>query len=156
MTATFALERTVVINATRATVFRYFTDSGRFAAWWGEGSRIEGKPGGAVVIRYPNGVTASGQVLEIVDGRLVVFTYGYDDPAKPIPPGGSRVTIRLLTKRTRRTRLHLPQSAATPPPATSTLRGWLLLHCWRTSPTVAAPRPPPPARPRLVDRLFSL
>jgi len=29
------LERTVLIRAKRETVFRYFTDSERFAAWWG-------------------------------------------------------------------------------------------------------------------------
>jgi uncharacterized protein YndB with AHSA1/START domain len=90
-----ALERSVLICATRRTVFRHFTDSKRFAAWWGEGSHIEARPGGALHIRHPNGVVASGQVLEIVPDERVVFTFGYDDPAKPIPPGGSRVTITL-------------------------------------------------------------
>ena len=32
------VERTVTIAARRETVFRYLTDSGRFAAWWGAGS----------------------------------------------------------------------------------------------------------------------
>jgi uncharacterized protein YndB with AHSA1/START domain len=90
-----SLERSVLICATRSTVFRFFTDPDRFAEWWGAGSSIEGRPGGAVVIRYPNGATASGTVLEIVDDERVVFTFGYDDPSKPIPPGGSRVTITL-------------------------------------------------------------
>jgi uncharacterized protein YndB with AHSA1/START domain len=89
------LERAIVICARRATVFRYFTDSERFAEWWGAGSTIEGRPGGAVKIRYPNGVTASGTMLEVLPDERVVFTYGYDDPRKPIPPGGSRVTITL-------------------------------------------------------------
>ena len=91
----YALERSVLICATRRTVFSYFTDSRRFAEWWGEGSRIEARPGGAMHIRYPNGVAASGQVLEIVANERVVFTFGYDDPGKPIPPGGSRVTVTL-------------------------------------------------------------
>ena len=59
------LDRTVTIAARRETVFRYFTDSERFAAWWGAGSRIEPKPGGAVHIRYPNAVVAGGEVVEI-------------------------------------------------------------------------------------------
>jgi hypothetical protein len=46
-------------------------------------------------IRYPNGATASGEVVEVVPDERVVFTFGYDDPGKPIPPGGSRVTITL-------------------------------------------------------------
>ena len=37
----YVLDRTVTIAARRETVFRYFTDSERFAAWWGEGSTIE-------------------------------------------------------------------------------------------------------------------
>ncbi|HEY6552884.1 MAG TPA: SRPBCC family protein, partial [Vicinamibacteria bacterium] len=90
-----ALERSILICATRRTVFSYFTDSRRFADWWGEGSHIEARPGGAMHIRYPNGVAASGQVLEIVPDERVVFTFGYDDPGKPIPPGGSRVTVTL-------------------------------------------------------------
>ena len=39
------LERTVLIRARRDTVFRYFTDSARFAAWWGAGSTIDGAAG---------------------------------------------------------------------------------------------------------------
>ncbi len=89
------LEREVLICATRATVFAFFTDPERFAEWWGPGSRIEARPGGAVEIRYPNGVIASGTVLEVVEPERIVFTYGYDQPDKPIPPGGSRVIITL-------------------------------------------------------------
>jgi uncharacterized protein YndB with AHSA1/START domain len=90
-----SLVRTVLISATRATVFRYFTDEKRFADWWGAGSSIEGRPGGKVRIRYPNGVAVSGEVLEVTADERVVFTYGYDDPGKPIPPGGSRVSVTL-------------------------------------------------------------
>jgi hypothetical protein len=56
---TQTLERSVLIHAERATVFRYFTDSARFARWWGEGSSIDARPGGAMRIRYPNGIEAS-------------------------------------------------------------------------------------------------
>ena len=59
------VERTVTIAARRETVFRYFTDSERFAAWWGAGSTIEPRAGGAVHVRYPNGVVAGGEVVEI-------------------------------------------------------------------------------------------
>ncbi len=90
-----SLERTVLICATRELVFRYFTDSKRFASWWGEGSTIDPRPGGAVRICYPGTVVALGQVVELQAPERIVFTYGYEDPAKPIPPGGSRVTITL-------------------------------------------------------------
>lgn len=91
----FSLERSVIIRAPRSTVFRYFTDPARFARWWGEGSTIRAEVGGPFLVRYPNGQTASGNVLEIVENEHVLLTWGYDAPGKPIPPGGSRVTITL-------------------------------------------------------------
>jgi uncharacterized protein YndB with AHSA1/START domain len=109
------LERTVLIRAKRETVFRYFTDSERFAAWWGAGSTIDARPGGPLRIRYPNGVLASGEVVEVAPPERIVFTYGYEDPAKPVRPGGSRVTV-TLQERKDGTLLHLrhelPDAAA--------------------------------------------
>jgi uncharacterized protein YndB with AHSA1/START domain len=117
------LERTIVIAATRPTVFRFFTDSPRFAAWWGAGSTIEGRPGGAVHIVYPNGVTASGHVVEIVDDERIVFTYGYEDPSKPIPPDGSRVTI-TLAEDPGGTRVHLRHDLADASARDHHVQGW--------------------------------
>jgi uncharacterized protein YndB with AHSA1/START domain len=90
----FVLDRTVTIAARRETVFRYFTDSERFAAWWGAGSRIEPVPGGAVHIRHPNAIVAGGTVEEIVPLERIVFSYGFES-GQPIPIGSSRVTITL-------------------------------------------------------------
>lgn len=87
----FSVDREIVICATRATVFRYFTDSERWAAWWGAGSRIDPRPGGEVLIRYPGGASAQGTVVEIAPPERIVFTYGYDRADTPIAPGGSRV-----------------------------------------------------------------
>lgn len=47
-----------------------------------------------MLIRYPNGVEVSGEVLEVLAPERIVFTYGYAT-GTPIPPGGSRVTISL-------------------------------------------------------------
>jgi uncharacterized protein YndB with AHSA1/START domain len=91
----FVLEREVLIRAPRPLVFRYFTDSARFARWWGAGSTIEGRVGGAVHIVYPGGSVASGTVLALEPERRIVFSYGYEGEKKPIAPGGSRVTIEL-------------------------------------------------------------
>jgi uncharacterized protein YndB with AHSA1/START domain len=109
------LERTVLIRAKRETVFRYFTDNERFAAWWGAGSTIDARPGGPLRIRYANGVLASGEVVEVAPPERIVFTYGYEDPAKPVRPGGSRVVV-TLQERKDGTLLHLrhelPDAAA--------------------------------------------
>ena len=90
-----SLNRTVFIRATPATVFRFFTDSDRWAQWWGAGSTIDARPGGSMKIRYPNGVEASGEVLEVAAPTRVVFTMGYAS-GNPMPPGASRVSIKLV------------------------------------------------------------
>jgi uncharacterized protein YndB with AHSA1/START domain len=94
ITPAHRLDRTVVIRARRDTVFGFFTEAQDWAAWWGAGSTIDPRPGGRMVIRHPNGVEVSGEVLEVVAPERIVFTYGYAS-GSPIPPGGSRVTIRL-------------------------------------------------------------
>ena len=92
----YRLDRTILIRASRETVFAFFTDSERWASWWGAGSRIESRPGGRMLIRHPNAIEASGEVLEVVPPERIVFTYGYESgPASP--PGSSRVTIALDT-----------------------------------------------------------
>ena len=89
---TETLDREISICARRETVFRYFIDSARFARWWGEGSQIEGRPGGALLIRHPDGTTVRGQVLEVEPPRRIVFTYANagEDPAD-----ASRVSVTL-------------------------------------------------------------
>lgn len=94
ITLPYLIERVITIEADRATVFRYFTDSVRWAKWWGEGSTIDARPGGAMLIRYPGGTEARGEVIEVAAPERIVFTYGYAT-GTPIAPGGSRVTIRL-------------------------------------------------------------
>ena len=91
---THRLDRSVVIGAPREFVFRYFTDSSRWASWWGAGSTIDARPGGKVCIRYPEGTEVAGEVVEVRPPERIVFTYGYVT-GEPIPAGSSRVTIEL-------------------------------------------------------------
>jgi uncharacterized protein YndB with AHSA1/START domain len=81
------LERSVLIQADPSTVFRFFTDSTRWARWWGTGSSIEPRTGGRVLICYPNGARASGEVLDIKAPERLLFSFGYES-GNPIPPGG--------------------------------------------------------------------
>jgi uncharacterized protein YndB with AHSA1/START domain len=119
---THALERTVTIRATPDVVFRFFTDSGRWASWWGAESSIDATPGGAVRIRYPDGTEASGEVLDIVPPELIVFTYGYAK-GSPIAPGASRVTIHL-ERHDEGTLLRLTHEFADPAVRDQHVQGW--------------------------------
>ena len=119
---THQLDRTLVIGAPRAVVFRYFTDSVRWAAWWGTGSTIDARPGGRVYIRYPGDVEVVGEVLEVSPPSQIVFTYGYTK-GTPVPPGASRVTIRLESD-IAGTRLHLTHAFAEAPARDEHVQGW--------------------------------
>ncbi|MEQ1892054.1 MAG: SRPBCC domain-containing protein [Planctomycetota bacterium] len=120
----FSLEREVVIRAPRAVVFRFFTDPARFASWWGAGSTIEGRVGGALRIAFAGGGgVATGEVLELVAPERIVFTYGYEGAGKPIAPGGSRVTI-TLAEHPQGTRLRLVHEIADKPTRDEHVQGW--------------------------------
>src|ERR1700685_1508271 len=114
--------RTVVIKAKPETVFRFFTDSARWASWWGTGSTIDARTGGKVYIRHPNGIESLGEVLEVREPEWSSFTSGFAS-GTPVPPGGSRVTIRLAPDGAG-TRLHLLHEFAEAGPRDEHVQGW--------------------------------
>jgi uncharacterized protein YndB with AHSA1/START domain len=118
----YQLDRIVTIGATRETVFSFFSDSSRWASWWGAGSSIEPRPGGRVLVVHPGGTEASGEVVEFTAPERIVFTYGYAS-GKPFPPGGSRVTIQLETH-AEGTRLHLTHEFAGEAGRDEHIQGW--------------------------------
>lgn len=118
----FTLQRTVTIRATPDTVFRFFMDSQRWASWWGAGSAIDPRPGGRVSIRYPGGTEVTGEIVEILSPRRLVFTYGYAS-GTPIPAGGSRVTIEL-DDHARGTRLRLTHELVEAAARDGHVQGW--------------------------------
>jgi uncharacterized protein YndB with AHSA1/START domain len=119
----FSIDREIFIAATRATVFRYFTDPERWAQWWGAGSQVDPRPGGEVVICYPGGVLARGTVVEVAAPERFVFTYGYDRPDSPLEPGCSRVTI-TVTEVAKGTRVHLRHDVASEELRAQHVAGW--------------------------------
>jgi uncharacterized protein YndB with AHSA1/START domain len=121
-TLSHVLNRRVLIRARRDVVFRFFTDSERWAKWWGEGSTIDARPGGKVYVRYPNAIEAGGEVLEVDPPRSIVFTFGFAS-GQPIPIGASRVTIELADD-PGGTRLDLRHEFADEPARDHHVQGW--------------------------------
>ena len=122
MTLPYSLERTLIIQASPDTVFRFFTDNERWAKWWGPGSTIAPKPGGDVYIKHPGGVESSGKVVEVEAPKRIVFTYGFNS-GDPFPPGSSRVTITLHAA-PRGTRLVLKHDLAEQKMLEAHVQGW--------------------------------
>jgi uncharacterized protein YndB with AHSA1/START domain len=89
------VEVALTIAARPETIFRYFTDPGRFARWMGEASALDPEPGGRLRVGYPTGQVAAGQVVAVEPGRRIVFTWGYEGDGQPVPAGSSTVEITL-------------------------------------------------------------
>ncbi len=116
----YELERSVLIEASPDTVFGFFTDSARWASWWGEGSTIDARVGGRMFIRHPGGVEVSGEVTAIQPPDRIAFTFGY--VARPASP--SNVEITLTPNGRGATRLHLRHVFADEAMRDEHVQGW--------------------------------
>jgi uncharacterized protein YndB with AHSA1/START domain len=86
---------TRLIKAAPATVYSFFTDLDRWISWQGVGGELEATPGGLLRIRMPGGQVASGQFVELVPERRIVFTWGWEGGGIPVAPGTTRVVVEL-------------------------------------------------------------
>lgn len=110
------IEVSVTIAASIETVWSYFTDDTKFAAWIGSfagmgslpGTRVEARVGGSLHIEYPDmtgqspvGSVATGRIEALSPMSLAVFTWGYekDQMNTGLAPGSTRVEVHLREER---------------------------------------------------------
>lgn len=93
--AGFRVRRTTRIEAPPDIVFGFVSDPALFARWFGEGSSIEAREGGAVKVVFPGGAEAVGEVLAVDPPRHIRFTWGYPREDAPVAPGASTVDVRI-------------------------------------------------------------
>ena len=95
MTPPLVVERH--IDAPPSEVYRYLTESERWARWQGVDASIDARPSGTFAMTMGNGMRARGQFVELVPDRRVVFTWGWiDHPG--VPPGSTTVEIDLTPR----------------------------------------------------------
>jgi len=105
----------VVVGASPGTIFPFLTDPALHQLWMGTEVELDARPGGAyrVVARGSN--HALGTFREVVPNEKVVFSFGWDEPDHPIPPGSTEVEITLVPEgektRVRLTHRGLPDDA---------------------------------------------
>jgi uncharacterized protein YndB with AHSA1/START domain len=83
------------IKARPATVFSFFTDRDRWLSWQGISAEIDARPGGVFRMNVRGDGWASGQFTAVEPYRRIVFTWGWEGPDSPVPPGSSTVEVTL-------------------------------------------------------------
>jgi uncharacterized protein YndB with AHSA1/START domain len=92
------VEKTVFMDAAPARVYELLTDATLLPTWMGVSAAVDARPGGDVSWTHANGDTCSGQFVELVPDRRVVFTWGWEREDVEIPPGSTTVEIDLLPR----------------------------------------------------------
>jgi len=90
-----AVVREIEIRAPAAAVYEMFTDPAKLVRWIGIRAMLEPRPGGAFRFELMPGEFCSGRYVELVPGRRVVFTWGWESGAIAVEPGSSTVEVEL-------------------------------------------------------------
>lgn len=131
-------------------VFRFLADADRWIRWQGTEAVIDPRPGGVHRVNIRGDGFASGQVVEVVPDRRIVFTWGFEYPDNPLRPGSTLIEIDLEADGDG-TILRFRQSAV-PDGFESLARGWA--HCLDRLQKAAAGRDPG-IDPNLVTTPFA-
>ncbi len=105
-------------------VYQMLTDPTLFVQWMAIDATLDPRPGGIVRWTHANGDTCAGRYVELVPGRRVVFTYGWERADVEIPPGSTTVEIELTPTSDGTTTLQLVHSGLDDPAADAHATGW--------------------------------
>ena len=88
------VEVSVRVEATPATLFRYFVDPERMCRWKGVEAELDPRPGGIYRVNVTGRDVALGEYVELVPDERVVFTWGWEGN-DGVPPGSTTIEITL-------------------------------------------------------------
>ena len=111
------------VKATPQTVFGFLTEPDKWVRWQGTRAELDPRPGGVYRVHVRAGIIASGQFVEVEPYRRVVFTWGFEIPDHPIPPGSTLVQVDLIPDGDH-TLVRLTQKHVPPPEVVPVRRGW--------------------------------
>jgi len=112
-----------LVPASPQEVFRWLVRPELLVRWIGIDAQLEPWPGGRFRFEIADGQWCSGRYLEVVPGRRVVVTWGWESGAIPVPPGSSTVTVEL-SEHPGGTLVHLVHSDLAPELRPLHAQGW--------------------------------
>ena len=112
------------IRAPAQLVYEMLTDPGLFVQWMAVDATLDPREGGIVCWTHANGDTVTGSYVELIPGRRVVFTYGWERADVEIPPGSTTVEIELTPTSNGGTTLRLVHGGLDDPAADAHDTGW--------------------------------
>ena len=117
------LVREIMVDASPATIFEYLTTAGKIVEWHGTEAELDPRPGGVYRVRVADEHPSAGEYVEVVPNEKVVFTFGWDEPGHPIPPGSTTIEISLHREGSK-TRVRLVHSGLPPEAVSDHGEGW--------------------------------
>jgi uncharacterized protein YndB with AHSA1/START domain len=113
----------IEVRAPASEVYEMFTDPAKLVRWIGIRALLEPRPGGTFRFELMPGEFCSGRYLELVPGRRVVFTWGWESGTLPVEPGSSTVEVEL-EERAGVTRVRLTHHGLAPEMRPWHAEGW--------------------------------
>lgn len=86
----------VRIKASPETIFAFFTDPAKMVQWKGTDVMLDPRAGGIYRCQINAQAVARGEYVEVVPFSRIVFTWGWEGPGHPVPPGSSTVEVSLV------------------------------------------------------------
>jgi uncharacterized protein YndB with AHSA1/START domain len=93
---TTAIERQITIAARPETVWEFFVDEEKACRWMGTAATLDPQPGGTYRVDVCPGNIARGVFVELDPPRRLVYTWGWEESASPLPPGSTTIEIDLV------------------------------------------------------------
>ena len=93
------IDKTIFIDAQPTHVYRLLIDADSLMEWMAPSARSDPRPGGELTWTHQAGDRVVGQFIELVAGRRVVFSFGWDRSDVEVPEGSTVVEIDLVPHR---------------------------------------------------------
>ena len=117
------IDKTIFIDAPPEHVYRLLIEAESLMEWMAPVARSDPRPGGELTWTHQAGDRVLGQFIDLVPGRRVVFSFGWDRPDIEVPAGSTVVEIDLAPHR-RGTLLRLVHRGLAGPTADAHDGGW--------------------------------